>query len=153
VRTAVVAFVTEAIVYGMPWMRSFLPTSAGEENAAVADVTVVLPCVALRSEPPRMKPKHGEPDCVGPVGVVVVVSWPLRTMFVETTSPAEDCTVSIRLLIVSVSFASSTTFRTVKLHEYGWPIAVGLSQPFVNPIPCWTLSLRTANATLMPKNV
>ena len=53
----------------------------------------------------------------------------------EPTSPPAECTVSTRPLIVNVSCASSTMFRTEYVHEYGAPICVGLSQPFVNVIP------------------
>ena len=61
------------------------------------------------------------------------LSW-LKTL-PELTSPPAECTVSTRPLIVSVSCASSTPFRIEYVQMYGWPICVGLAQPFVNEIP------------------
>src|SRR6266540_255809 len=61
-------------------------------------------------------------------------------MFPEETSPvgAAACTTSTRLLIVSVSCASSTVLRAAYEQLYGAPTAVGLVQPLVNAIPCCT---------------
>ena len=51
---AVVEFVTEAIVYTVPLIEIFRPTSAAEK-LAVADVTVADPFVTDRSVPLRDK--------------------------------------------------------------------------------------------------
>src|SRR4051812_41190016 len=59
-------------------------------------------------------------------------------MLPELTSPPAEWTVSTRLSMVRVSSASSRTLRTVYEQEYGSPTLVGLVQPLVNPIPCWT---------------
>jgi hypothetical protein len=62
----------------------------------------------------------------------------------EPTSPLAAWTVSTRLLMVSVSPASSRLLRTVYEQVYGSPTLVGDAQPFVNPIPCWTSSAANA---------
>ena len=59
-------------------------------------------------------------------------------MLPELTSPPAAWTMSIRLLMVSVSSASSRLLRTVYEQVYGSPILVGLVQPLVKPMPCWT---------------
>src|SRR5215212_2081605 len=80
------------------------------------------------------------PAPVPPVQVAPPESSSLSVLkrFAETTSPPDEWTVSTRLLIVSVSCASSTTFWIVYEHVYGSPIFVGLTQPFVSPMPCCT---------------
>src|SRR5829696_8282010 len=82
----------------------------------------------------------------------VATSFSVLKMFPESTSPPAECTMSVSPLIVSVSCASSEMFWIVYVHAYGSPIFVGLTQPFVNAIPCWTGSPGAANAPT-PKTV
>ena len=63
-------------------------------------------------------------------------------MLPEFTSPPAAWTVSARLSMVSVSSASSRMLRTEYAQVYGSPTLVGLAQPLVNPIPCWTSAAR-----------
>src|SRR4051794_9058752 len=77
-------------------------------------------------------------------GPISNLSWVMTLP--ELTGPPAARTVSLRPVIVTVSCASSTLFRTEYVQAYGWPICVGLVQPFVKEIPCWTFARPTALA-------
>src|SRR6478735_7770277 len=49
-------------------------------------------------------------------------------------------TLSSTLDTLTSSPKSSLSFRIVYEHEYGSPMAVGVSHTFDNPIPCWVLA-------------
>src|SRR5439155_8139709 len=96
---------------------------------------------------------HVEPLWMEPVAVVVVVIWTRPRMLPEETSPPAACTTSVRLLIVSVSCAWSSTLRTVYEQLYGLPTWTGLMQPFVKPMPCWVSADTTPAPTLSTTSV
>src|SRR5262245_54250144 len=115
-----------------------------------------------------MRDPNGRVHCVAPVygfravpaplpptqlGGATAVSWTntslswLRTL-PEFCTPLAAKTLSVKLLIVRVSCASSTLLRIVYVHEYGLSTCVGLTQPLVAEIPCWTGSCALAKVTL-----
>src|SRR6188474_2387414 len=102
-------------------------------------VQLVTPVYGLPTVPLPVPPVQVAP--------LVTVIWTELKMLPEPTFPLAAWTVSARLLIVSVSSASSRTLRTVYEQAYGSPILTGEVQPLVNPMPCWT---STASATPAP---
>src|SRR6187455_322009 len=97
-------------------------------------VQVLIPLYGLPAEP--------SPEAAAQVAPLATVACTAPMMLPELTSPLAAWTVSLRLSMVRVSSASSRMFRTVYEQTIGSPILVGLVQPLVKPMPCWTSAAR-----------